>query len=87
MTMTEEQARGWVDKPVYSSDGRNLGEVVALQRDASGKVTEMHADVGGFLGIGETRIKIMPSQFTLGSDRIILTVNADQAKSLPKLAK
>lgn len=85
--MTEEQARAWVGKPVYSSDGRNLGEIVAMQRDSSGKITELHADVGGFLGIGETRVKVMPAQFTIGSDRVVLSVNSDQAKTLPKITK
>ena len=85
--MTEEQARAWVGKPVYSSDGRNLGEIVAMQRDSSGKITELHADVGGFLGIGETRVKVTPAQFTIGSDRVVLSVSSDQAKTLPKITK
>ncbi len=87
LTLTEEQAKGWVNKNVYSSDGQNLGEVVAFARDGSGKVTEMHADVGGFLGIGETRVRLMPSQFTLGTDRVVLSMTSEQAKTLPKIAK
>ena len=87
LTLTEEQARGWVNKNVYSSDGQNLGEVAAFARDGSGKVTEMHADVGGFLGIGETRVRLMPSQFTLGSDRVVLSLTSEQAKTLPKVVK
>ena len=87
LMLTDEQARTWIDKPVYSSDGKNLGEVAAFTRDASGKVTEMHADVGGFLGIGETRVRLMPSQFSIGTDRVVMTLTAEQAKTLPKLAK
>ncbi len=87
LTLTEEQARTWIDKPVYSSDGKNLGEVAAFTRDASGKVTEMHADVGGFLGIGETRVRLMPSQFSMGTDRVVTTLTAEQAKTLPKITK
>lgn len=85
--LTDEQAKGWVNKPLYSSDGKNLGEVAAFTRDGAGKVTEMHADVGGFLGIGETRVRLMPSQFALGSDRVVLSMTSEQAKTLPKIAK
>ncbi len=45
MTLTDEQASSWVDKAVYSSDAKNVGEVAAIQRDTSGKVTELHADI------------------------------------------
>jgi hypothetical protein len=85
--MTDEQARSWVNKTVYSSDAKNLGEVAAVQRDSSGKVTELHADIGGFLGLGETRVRLTPAQFKIVDDRIVLEMTADQAKSLPKIAK
>jgi PRC-barrel domain len=87
LTLTDEQAKAWVNKVVYSSDGKNLGEVAAFARNATGKVNEMHADLGGFLGLGETRVRLMPSEFTLGDDRVTLTLTAEQAKTLPKLAK
>ncbi len=87
LVLTEDQAKTWVGKAVYSSDGKNLGEVAAFARDASGRVTEMHADIGGFLGIGETRVRILPSQFTVGADRIEVAMTADQAKSLPPIPK
>ncbi len=87
MTMTEAEAKNWVDKAVYGSDNKSVGEVAAVQRDASGKVTELHADVGGFLGIGESRVRLMPAQFTLSGDRVILNVTSDAVKDLPKIAK
>ncbi len=87
ITLTDTQAKEWVNKVVYSSDGTKLGEVAAFARDPSGKVTEMHADIGGFLGIGETRIRVMPGQFKLGQDRVDLTLTAEQAKVQPKLVK
>jgi hypothetical protein len=84
-TMTEEQAKSWIDKAVYSSDDKNLGDVAAIKRDPSGKVTEVHADIGGFLGIGSSRVRLMPSDFKLQGDRMVLNVTAEQAKSLPKV--
>lgn len=86
-TMTEAEAKQWVDKAVYSSDNKNVGDVAAIQRDASGKVTEMHADIGGFLGLGTTRVKLEPSHFKLSGDRVQLDITADQVKQLPKVTK
>lgn len=85
--LTNEEAKAWVDKVVYSSDEKNVGEVVALQRDAAGHVTELHADIGGFLGLGETRVRVSPDQFKMAGDRIVLNLTAEQAKTLPKIAK
>lgn len=86
-TMTEAEAKQWVDKAVYSSDNSNIGSIAAIQRDASGKVTEMHADIGGFLGIGATRVKLQPSQFKLSGDRVVLDLTSEQAKQLPKVTE
>ncbi|MGE0699068.1 MAG: PRC-barrel domain-containing protein [Hyphomicrobiaceae bacterium] len=87
LTMTEQDAKNWVGKTVYSSDAKNVGEVAAIQRDSGGKVTELHADIGGFLGIGETRVRVMPGQFKVENDRIVLNMTSEQARTLPKIAK
>lgn len=85
ISLTEQEAQTWIDKPVFSSDGEQVGEVVALQRDPDNKVTGLHADIGGFLGLGETRVNLMPAQFKLQGDRVELNLTAEQAKSLPKV--
>lgn len=85
MTLTDEEAEKWVGKTVYSSDDQNVGEVAAIERDPSGKVKEIHADIGGFLGLGETRVRVMPSEFKLVNDRVMLNVNGEQSKELPKV--
>ncbi|MEZ5816928.1 MAG: PRC-barrel domain-containing protein [Hyphomicrobiaceae bacterium] len=86
-TMTEAEAKKWVDKTVYSSDNKNVGEVAVIKRDASGKVTELDADIGGFLGIGSKRVMLMPSQFKLSGDRVELSLTAEQVKALPQVKK
>ncbi len=86
-SMTDDEAKTWINKVVYSSDDKNLGEVAAFARDSSGKVSELHADIGGFLGLGETRVRVMPTEFKLMNDRVVLNMTADQAKALPKIAK
>ena len=86
--LTEEQAKALISATVVSSDETNVGNVAAIQRDADGKVTELHADVGGFLGIGKTRVRVMPSQFSVTADnKILLTLTAEQAKELPTVEK
>ncbi len=88
LVLTEQEARAWADKPVYSSDGKKLGEVAAFLRTADNKVTELHADIGGFLGMGEHReCRLAPAQFSLHSDRVVLDLTAAQAKELPKIQK
>ena len=87
LKLTADQAKTWVDKQVYSSDDKKIGEVAAFARGTDNIVTEMHIDIGGFLGMGETRVKLMPAQFKLLGDRAVLNVTAEQAKSLPKIQK
>jgi hypothetical protein len=85
ITLTDAQAKGWVDKPIYSSDNKQIGEVVSFKRGADNVVTEMHADIGGMLGLGETRVKLTPQQFKLQGDRVLLNMTQAQAKNLPKV--
>lgn len=84
--LTAAQGNAWIDKSVYSSDGQNLGEVVSFQRNGNNRVIGLQADIGGFLGMGETRIAVKSSQFTLEGDRVVLGLTAAQAKDLPKIA-
>jgi len=87
LSLTSKEAEAWIGKPVYSSDGMKLGEVAVFHRAADNKVTEMHADIGGFLGLGEHRIRLMPAQISLQSDRVVLDLTSAQAKELPKIVK
>ena len=87
LKLTADQAKAWVDKQVISSDDKKIGEVAAFARGTDNTVTEMHIDIGGFLGIGETRVRLMPAQFKFVGDRAVLNVTAEQAKSLPTVQK
>ena len=87
LVLTEAQANAWIKKAVYSSDGKNVGEVTALKRDATGKVSELQAGIGGFIGIGETQVRVMSAQFKLANDRVVLSLTADQVKTLPAITK
>lgn len=82
---TDQEAKAWLNKPVYSSDGKKLGEVVDFQRDGDNKVIGMHIDIGGFLGMGQTRVSLTNAQYKLGTDRAVLSVTSADAKDLPKV--
>lgn len=83
--LSDDEAKAWIDKSVFSSDQKNVGEVAEVSRDNTGAVTELQADIGGFLGIGETRVRVAPSDFKLMNDRVVLNITAEQANKLPKV--
>lgn len=83
--LTVQEEKAWFNKPVFSSDGQKLGEVVAFQRDAQNNVVGMHADIGGFLGYGQTSVALRADQFKLSGDRVLLDLTSVQAKELPKV--
>ena len=85
MVLTEAQAKSWISKSVYSSDNKSVGSVAEIKRDASGKVTELDANIGGFLGIGASHVRIMPSQFKIDGEKVVLMLPADQVKTLPQI--
>ena len=85
--ITEQEAKAWVGKPVYSSDGKNLGEVAAILRTADNRITELRADIGGFLGLGQHEVSVPAGRFHLQNDRVVLDLTAAQAKELPKVVK
>lgn len=87
-TVTEEAAKEWMGRPVYSSDNKKLGEITALQRDPDNTVSELRADIGGFLGFGETRVRITADQIKeVKDDSLVLTLTEAEAKSLPAIDK
>ena len=85
--MTDQEAKAWVGKGVYSSDGDKLGEVAAILRTADNKITELRADIGGVLGLGQREIALPAGRFSLQNDRVVLGLTAAQAKDLPKVTK
>jgi len=85
-TVTEEAAKEWIGRPVYSSDNKRLGDIAALQRGPDDKVSELRADIGGFLGFGETRVRFTADQIKeVKDDSLVLTLTEAEAKSLPPI--
>jgi hypothetical protein len=84
--LSEVEGKTWISKPIYSSDGKEIGSVVAFQRGGDTKVTGMHADVGGMFGFWRTRVTLTTAQFDLKKDRVVLSLPEAQVKDLPKVA-
>jgi hypothetical protein len=68
----------WVDRAVFSSDGKELGKVTAFEQDG------IFVDLGGFLGLGERRTRIGADKIqSVTNDRIQLSLSESDAKNLP----
>ena len=87
LVLTEAQANAWIKKAVYSSDGKNVGEVTALKRDASARSLSCKRALAALSASGETQVRVMPAQFKLENDRVVLSLTAEQVKALPKIVK
>ena len=83
-TVTEDDAKNWIGRSVYSSDGKKIGSIAELKRDPDNKVTELYVDTGGFLGLGTTRSLVRADQIQeVKADSLVLKLSEAEAKSLP----
>ena len=72
----------WIDRAVFSSDGKELGKVANVKKD--GSQSQLTVDMGGFLGLGTTPVLIKPDKIKEATDeRIVLNISEAEAKSLP----
>lgn len=68
----------WIGRDIYSSDGEHLGEVTGIALD------QVYADIGGFLGIGETRVALDDDSIeAVKDDRLILKLDEAGVNKLP----
>jgi len=79
-----QQAQGLRGMPVFSSDGKNLGQVAQVERGPDGKIQSVQIQIGRLLGIGEKTITIDGSKLEQLQDRIRLMMSSDQVRSLPE---
>lgn len=79
-----QQAQGLRGMPVFSSDGKNLGQVAQVERGPDGKIQSVQIQIGRLLGIGEKTITIDGSKLEQLEDRIRLMMSSDQVRSLPE---
>ena len=81
--MTLADGQQWVGKRIHSVDGADIGEVAAMKAGPNGNIQYFHADIGGFLGFGETSVQVTPDQLEMRKDKLYLSMTKEEAKQLP----
>jgi hypothetical protein len=69
--------------PVYSSEGRQIGQVTQVRIASDGQVGSVRAELTNGSGPEAKIIEIPVAQFTQKPDRIVLSVTGDEADKLP----
>jgi hypothetical protein len=69
---------------VFSSDGRDVGQVVEAVRGPDGKIQSVQIQIGRLLGIGDKVVAIDAGSLQEIGDRIRLKLDAGQLRSLPE---
>lgn len=84
--VTAEELKG---VKVNGPEGDSIGEIADIELGADGKATGLVADIGGFLGLGEHRVKLSMEQVSVfaNADGDLVAVSdltEEQLKAMPK---
>lgn len=71
--------------PVFSSDDKNLGEVIEVTRGPDGKVESIQVAVARWLGIGDRVVTISADDFERMADRIKLRLAGEEVRAMPEV--
>ncbi len=81
--VAEEDVGKWVQKPVFSSDNKKIGEIVEMTRAPDNKVTDLYLDTESFLGLGGQRYRVTADQIReVKPDGIVLTLTEADVKAM-----
>jgi Golgi apparatus protein 1 len=69
---------------VYSSDDKNVGQVVEVTRGPDGKVESIQVAIGRWLGIGDRVVTITADDFDQLADRIRLRLAGEEVRAMPE---
>ena len=82
--LTPDRAKQLAGRPVFSSDGKKVGEVIEIKHNPDTKVTEATIDTGTFLGMGALQYRVMSTQIeAITPEALVLTLKETEVKSLP----
>ena len=71
--------------PAFSSDGKNLGQILKVERGPDGKIQSVQIEAGRLLGLGEKTITIPGSKIEQLADRVRVMMNSDQVRNFPEM--
>jgi hypothetical protein len=84
----EHAAQGVIGKPVSSSTGENMGQIVNVIVDRDGRPRAAVIDFGGFLGVGSRKIAVDWDALSFAPagnpDKVTLGLTRDELKSAPE---
>lgn len=89
-TIIEGKAvRGILGRAVQGADGKEMGRIIDVVVDPSGKARAAVIDFGGFLGVGSRKIAVEWSALHFGDavkhdDNIALELTQDQLRTAPE---
>ena len=69
----------------FSSDGKDLGQIVKIERGPDGKLQSVQLQVGRLLGLGEKTVTIDGNKIEQLADRVKVMMNSDQIRTLPDI--
>jgi len=73
-------------RPVFSSDGKELGQVVEVNKDPDGKINSIDIHVGRWLGLGPKVVRITADKFEHLADQVRLRLRGEEVQSMPDAA-
>ena len=73
-----------VGKSVVTLEETPVGEVSAVRTDDTGALASIDADIGGFLGIGESTITIPAADFAVSDGVIVLARTEGEVSRMAK---
>jgi hypothetical protein len=78
-----DSADASVGMPVFTSDGRKVGEVKDVKSAPDGKASVIHVSTGGFLGFGVKIVEIPAGLCELAGRNVQLGLTYDEVTKLP----
>ena len=69
--------------PVHGSDGKELGQVVEVNKGPDGKIQSIQLELGRWLGLGSKAVTITADKFEQLADRIKLRLRGEDVQSMP----
>jgi PRC-barrel domain protein len=87
--LNDHEVEGILGREVRSADDANMGRIVDVIVDRSGKVPAAIIDFGGFLGVGSRKIAVDWNALHFAApgqpgERITLELTPDQVKAAPE---
>ena len=87
--LNDHEVQGILGREVRSADDANMGRIVDVIVDRSGKVPAAIIDFGGFLGVGSRKIAVDWNALHFAApgqpgERITLELTPDQVKAAPE---